>query len=130
MFQIVIRAEAEIVILILRSGIDPPTLFTAEGAFLRITGHNILAQLGPDRFEPVAKVAHDGEVPQDRPFALRDVIDKEADEQRGREIQDPHVCVPGRLVACCAIFDARSGNQAGSQVLLWQAVKRHESSDE
>ena len=64
--EIVVGAEAEVVVLLLRRRVDPAALIARERPLLVVAGDDVLAQLGPDRLEQVAEVADDREVAQDR----------------------------------------------------------------
>src|SRR5690606_28656595 len=71
---IVVRAEAEVVVLFLRRRVDPAALVARERPLLVVAGDDVLAQLGTDGLEPVAEVTDDGEVAQDRVTLLRHVV--------------------------------------------------------
>ena len=64
--DVVVGAEAEVVVLQLGAGVDPPALVTAEGPLLVVARDDVLAQLGTEPLEEEARVAHDREVADDR----------------------------------------------------------------
>src|SRR5690242_1635519 len=72
--DIVVGAEAEVVVLELGRGVHPPALVAAERPFLVVAGDDVLPQLRPDLLDQVAPVADEREVPQDRMPALSQVV--------------------------------------------------------
>ncbi len=75
--EIVVRSEAEVVVLQLRRGIDPSPLVAAERPLFGVAGDDVLPELRPDRLEQVSEVSHDGEIAQNGMLALSQV---EADD--------------------------------------------------
>ncbi|MFC5042494.1 hypothetical protein [Ornithinimicrobium kibberense] len=71
--DVVVRAEAEVGVLLLGRGVDPAPLVAAEGPFLVVAGDDVLPQLRADLLEQVAQVAHDGEVVPDGVLLLGQV---------------------------------------------------------
>ena len=59
--HLVVGAEAEVVVLALRRGVDPSSLVAAERPLLVVVGDDVLAELGTDRLQPVAEVPDDRE---------------------------------------------------------------------
>jgi hypothetical protein len=84
-FEVVVGAEAEVVVLALGRGVDPRPLVAAEGALLVVRGDDVLPQLGTDGLEPVTEVADDREVAQDRVPPLRQVL---GDHRQDQEQED------------------------------------------
>ena len=62
---------------------DPAPLIARERALLVVGGDDVLAQLGAERLERVAKVPDDREVAQDRAPALEQVVAHDARERGG-----------------------------------------------
>src|SRR5262249_53486615 len=87
--EIVVRAEAEVVVLALRRRVDPAPLIARERALFIVAGDDVLAQLGADRLEPVAEVADDREVAQHGVLLLRDVVERDDHEQRAEPDAEP-----------------------------------------
>ena len=89
--DVVVGAEAEVVVLELRRGVHPPSLVTTERTLLVVAGHHVLAQLGTDRLDEVAGVADHREVAQQGVTALDEVVHGDgADGEDGRSgPQDP-----------------------------------------
>ena len=50
-FELVIRAEAEVIVLLLTRRVDPPPLVPREGPLLIVVGDDVLPQLGADGFQ-------------------------------------------------------------------------------
>ena len=65
LLEIFVRSEAEVAVFQLGRGVDPAAFVPAERPFFVVAGDDVLAQLGADRFEPVAQVADDGKIAQD-----------------------------------------------------------------
>src|SRR6476660_3543564 len=63
-FQVVVGAEPEIVVLLLRRGVHPPTLVAGERALLVIGRDDVLPQLGAHSLDQVPAVPDEGEVAQ------------------------------------------------------------------
>src|SRR4029079_16678334 len=55
--EIVVGAESEVVVLLLRRRVDPATLIAAEGALLVVARDDVLAERTAERFEPKAEAA-------------------------------------------------------------------------
>src|SRR5215218_537662 len=72
--DVVVGAEAEVVVLQLGRRVHPPTLIPAKRPFLVVPGDDVLPQLRPDLLDQVASVADQREVPQDRVPALGQVV--------------------------------------------------------
>lgn len=60
--HVVVRAEADVVVLHLGRGVDPGPLVPAEGPLLVVARDDVLPQLGSDALEQVAGVGDDREV--------------------------------------------------------------------
>src|SRR3954469_167390 len=69
--HLVVRPEAEVVVLPLRGRVDPGALIAAEWTLFIVVGHDVLAELRTDGFQPVAEMSDDRERPEDRVLALR-----------------------------------------------------------
>src|SRR6476619_5091832 len=61
-FQVVVGAEPEIVVLLLRRGVHPPTLVAGERALLVIGRDDVLPQLGADSLDQVPAVPDEGKL--------------------------------------------------------------------
>ena len=75
LLKIVVRAETEIIVLLLGCRIDPSTLIPCERTFLVVVRDDVLSKFRSDRFENVSKMADDGEVSEDGVFFLADIKD-------------------------------------------------------
>jgi hypothetical protein len=62
--HVVVGAEAEVVVLLLRRGVHPSTLVAGERALLVVGRDDVLPQLGADGFDQVASVPKEREVAQ------------------------------------------------------------------
>ncbi len=82
--QIVVRAEAEVVVLELRRCVDPATLVPAERPLLVVRGHDVLPQLRTDRLEPEPRMPDDREVAQQRMPTLQQVVSCDGGHGRDR----------------------------------------------
>jgi hypothetical protein len=71
--EVVVGAEAEVVVLLLRRGVDPSPLVAGERPLLVVAGHHVLAQLRPDRLDRVPAVPDHREVAQQRMVPLQEI---------------------------------------------------------
>src|SRR5262249_55423251 len=96
LLEIVVGAEAEIVVLLLRAGVDPAPLIARERSLLVVAGDDVLAQLGTERLEEIAQVADEREVANDGVPSLHEVVNGDDDEERNDPDDDPqrgrHAC--------------------------------------
>jgi hypothetical protein len=60
--HVVVGAEPEVVVVLLRRGVHPPTLIAGERALLVVGRDNVLPQLRPNFFEQVPSVPEQREV--------------------------------------------------------------------
>src|SRR5262249_44892439 len=87
LLQIVVGAEAEVVVLLLRRGVHPAALIAREGPLLVVSRDDVLPQRPAQPLQPVAEVPDHREVVEDGVAALEDVV--EPDEQdRAEQDQD------------------------------------------
>ena len=100
--QVVVGAEPEVVVLLLSRGIDPPSLVTGEWALLVVGRHDVLPQLGADRFDQVPSVSEDGKIAAQCVLPLKEVTQADSRHRRsssgGDRPSDPAhaVRVPAR----------------------------------
>ena len=81
-FQIVVGAESEIIVLILRGRINPDPLFPAERPLFGVARDDVLAKFRADGLEDISKVPDNRKITQDRMLALSQVMnDNCGDEQ-------------------------------------------------
>ena len=90
LLQVVVGAEAEVVVLLLRRGVDPRPLITTEWPLFVIACDDVLPKLGPDHFEQIAKVSDDRKVSQDGVLLLQHVPDGQQQNQAAKYSQ----CLP------------------------------------
>ena len=88
--HLVVRPEAEIVVLALGRGIHPSTLIAAERPLFVVVGHDVLPQLGADGLEPVPEMTDDGEIAKDGMRALCEVVQDPHHKSRGERRPEPH----------------------------------------
>ena len=81
--HVVVGAEPEVVVLLLRRGVHPPTLVAGERALLVVGRDDVLPQLGPNLFEQVPSVSEEGEVAQQCVLALEEVPCGDDPQRRG-----------------------------------------------
>ena len=96
--DVVVGAEAEVVVLLLRRGVDPAPLVAGERPLLVVAGHDVLPQLRPDRLEQVAGVPEHREVAQQRVLRCsrsRAATAAAAASGTSRAHFTPAVCSPG-----------------------------------
>ena len=74
--HLVVGTEAEVAVLAFRWRVDPSALIEAEWALLVVVSDDVLTQLRPDSFQPVAEVPDDRERPEDCVLTLRQVVDR------------------------------------------------------
>ena len=86
--DVVVGAEAEVVVLQLGAGIDPAALVTAEGTLLVVAGDDVLPQLGSELLGHEPGVTDDREVAQDGVLALDQVVDRRGSPGSGRPPED------------------------------------------
>ena len=113
--HLVVGAEAEVVVLAFGRRVDPSPLVAAERTLLVVVGDDVLAELGTDRFQPVAEVSDDRERPEDRVLTLRQIVDRHGDHDPDRNGDHPHRHESRR--------PRRSGRSAG--VFVDRALVRH-----
>jgi hypothetical protein len=78
--DVVVGAEALVVVLELGRTVDPGALVPAERPLLVVARDDVLTQFRPDRLEQVAPVPDDREVAQEGMFALDQVIGRDPAE--------------------------------------------------
>ena len=81
--NLIVGAEAEVVVLLLGRGVDPAALVPAERALLVVARDDVLPQLGPNLFEQVPSVSEEGEVAQQCVLALEEVPCGDDPQRRG-----------------------------------------------
>ena len=84
--ELVVGAEAEVVVFQLGGRVYPAPVVAAERALLVVVGDDVLTELRADRLEPVPEVADDGEIAQDRVLPLRQVVPRHG---HGHHEEDP-----------------------------------------
>jgi hypothetical protein len=97
--QVVVGAESEVRVAVLRRGVDPTALIATERLLRVVVHHDVLAELGPDAFEQVPEVADDGEVPEQRMFVLCEVVDDQRNECECNRHQQPRPPGHGAIFA-------------------------------
>ena len=80
--QVVVGAEPEVVVLLLRRGVHPPTLIAGKRALLVVGRDDVLPQLGPNLFEQVPSVPEEGKVAQQCVLALEQVTHDDSRQRR------------------------------------------------
>ena len=93
--DVVVGAEAHVVVLALARGVDPGALVAGEGPFLVVARDDVLAQLRADALQEEAQVAHHRVVVQQGVLALQDVVGGQAG-QAGGNSADQMACPHGR----------------------------------
>jgi hypothetical protein len=88
--HLVVGAETEVVVLVLRRGVHPAPLIAAERPLFVVVGDDVLAQLGTDGLEPVPEVTDDGEVSEDRVLPLQQVVGDDRAQDDGQSGEQPH----------------------------------------
>ena len=113
--HLVVGTEAEVVVLALGRRVDPPALVAAERALLVVVGDDVLTELRPDGFEPVAEVTDDRKVSQDGVLPLRQIVDHDQREQDDHDsgYSDHHTdaILPHRPVVSGMPFAACDGER-------------------
>ena len=90
--HVLVGAEPEGGVRLLRGRIHPPPLVAAERPLLVVVRHDVLTELRADGLEPVADVPDDREIPEDRVLALQQVVhDDDGQEPERAEEQDHRV---------------------------------------
>ena len=69
--DVVVGAEAEVVVRLLRRGVHPAPLIPRERPLLVVGRHNVLPQLGAEGFDEVPGVPDEREVAQQRVVSLK-----------------------------------------------------------
>ena len=87
--HVVVGAKSEVVVLALRRCIDPSALVATEWTFLVVAGDDVLAELRPESFEPVSEVPEDRKGPEDCVLTLRQIVDRNRDQQNDPDNRDP-----------------------------------------
>jgi hypothetical protein len=111
--QVVVGAEAEVVVLELGRGVDPSALVSAERPLLVVARDDVLAKLRSDGLDPEARVPDHREVPQDRMPTLDQVMG--GDGRHSRQRRCPHLLhavrrsLSGR--SACLTIDVRASPQ-------------------
>ena len=88
--HLLVGAESERGVLLLRGRIHPPPLVAAERSLLVIVRHDVLTELRADSLEPVAEVPDDREVPEDRVLALQQVVHDDGGQEPERAEEQDH----------------------------------------
>ena len=92
LLHVLVGAEPEGGVLLLRGRIHPPPLVAAEWSLLVVVRHDVLTELRANGLKPVAEVPDDREVPEDRVLALQQVVhDDDGQEPERAEKQDHRV---------------------------------------
>ena len=75
LFELVVRAEAEVVVLFFARCVDPPPLVPTEGPLLVVVRDDVLPQLGADRLQDVSEVANDRKTSKNGVSLLDEVVE-------------------------------------------------------
>ena len=93
--HLVVGAKPEVVVLAFGRRVDPSPLVAAEWALLVVVGDDVLTELWTDGFQPVAEVPDDRERPEDGVLTLRQIVDRNCNQENDRDGNDPdHEEVP------------------------------------
>jgi len=87
--EVVVGPEAEVVVLELRGGVDPPALVAAERPLLVVARDDVLPQLGAEPLQQEPEVPDHGEVADDGVPALGEVVRGDGTEGGGGGGDDP-----------------------------------------
>jgi hypothetical protein len=79
--EVVVRTEAEVVVVLLRRRVDPAALVAGERPLLVVAGDQVLPQLRAHRLQEVAGVAQHREVPEQGVLPLHEVADGDGGER-------------------------------------------------
>ena len=84
-FEVVVRSEPEIIILILGRCIEPAPLLPAERPLFRVAGNDVLSKFRADCLEQITEMADDRKVAQDGMLTLRQVVDNHRDHETNND---------------------------------------------
>ena len=92
-FEVVVRAEPEVVVGLLTRCVDPPPLVPTEGPLLVIVRDDVLPQLGADRFQDISEVANDGKTSKNGVSLLENVVEHDYHHRESYN-PEPHGLIP------------------------------------
>ena len=78
--DLVVGAEAEVVVLAVRRSVDPVALVAIERQLLAVVGDDVLTELGAELDEEIPEVAGDREIPDDAVVREPPIVDEERHE--------------------------------------------------
>ena len=78
--DLIVGAEAEVVVLAARGAVDPLALLAIEWLLFAIASDNVLTKLRAELDQEITKVANDREIPQNSVFGKKPIIRGKPDQ--------------------------------------------------